>query len=101
MPASIAAIADPAAESVQEKGRGVPTAPFPPALRSCRLEHGQDTCRLGIRRCDSLKVCSNTAQLGVHERLHEMQATIQPREKFVLNLVMHREGNFGAIRTDF
>src|SRR5438046_1771625 len=87
------------APSVQEKGRGVPTAPFPPALRSCRFEHGQDTCRLGIRRCDSLKVCSDAAQLTVHKCIHEMQSAIQPREKFVLNLVMHRERNLGAIRT--
>src|SRR6184192_2318798 len=87
------------AASVQEKGRGVPTAPFPPALRSCRFENGQDTCRLGIRRCDSLKMCSDAAQLGVHKRIDEMQSTIQPREKFVLNLVMRRERNFSAIRT--
>src|SRR5947209_7099519 len=87
------------ATSAQEKGRGVPTAPFPPALRSCRFEHGQDTCRLGIRRCDSLKVCSYAAQLGVHKCIHEMQSTIQPREKFVLNLVIHRERNLSAIRT--
>src|SRR5205807_8615222 len=89
------------AASVQEKGRGVPTAPFPPALRSCRFEHGQDTCRLGIRRCDSLKMCSDAAQLAVNKRVHEMEATIQPRKKFILNLVVHREGDLGAIRTDF
>src|SRR6266576_3614658 len=87
------------ATSAQEKGRGVPTAPFPPALRSCRFEHGQDTCRPGIRRCDSLKVCSDAAQLAVLKCIHEMQSAIQPREKFVLNLVMHRERNLGAIRT--
>src|SRR5207248_6298031 len=83
--------------SVQKKGRGVPTAPFPPALRSCRLEHGQDSCRLRVRRCDSLKVCSNTAQLAVDERVHEMQSPIQPREKFVFNFVVHRQGDFGAV----
>src|SRR5437870_7339264 len=85
--------------SVQKKGRGVPTAPFPPALRSCRFENGQDNCRFGIRRCDSLKVCSDAPQLGVHKCIDEMQSTIQPREKFVLNLIMHRERNLGAIRT--
>src|SRR5437870_13907444 len=85
--------------SVQKKGRGVPTAPFPPALRSCRFENGQATCRLGIRRCDSLKVCSDAAQLGAHKCIDEMQSTIQPREKFVLNVIMHRERDLSAIRT--
>src|SRR5437773_9164987 len=89
---------DPPAEKVQEKGRGVPTAPFPLALRSCGFEHGQDTCRLGIRRCDSLKVCSDAAQLAVHKRLDEMQSTIEPREKFVLNLVISRARYLGPIR---
>src|SRR5438270_12189514 len=85
--------------SVQEKGRGVPTAPFPPALRSCSFENGQDTCRLGIRRCDTLKVCSDAAQLGVDKRIYKMQSPIQPREKFILDLVMHGERDFSAIRT--
>jgi hypothetical protein len=86
---------------LQEKGRGVPTAPFPPALRSCRLEHGQDSCRLGVRRCDSLKVCSNRAQLAIDECVHEMQSPIQPREKYVFNLVVHGQGDFGAVRPHF
>src|SRR5262249_16820749 len=87
------------ATSVQEKGRGVPTAPFPPALRSRRLEQRQDSCRLGIWRCDSLKVCSNSAQLAIDKRVHELQSPIQPREKFVFNLVVHRQGDFRAVRS--
>src|SRR5436189_192900 len=83
-----------------EKRRGVPTAPFPPALCSSRFEHRQDSCRLRIRHCDPLKVCSNAAQLRIDKCLYEMQSAIKPREKFIFDRVMHRERDFCATRTN-
>ena len=65
------------------------------------LEHRQYARVLEVAGSDAFKVCANTPQLGRHKTIHEMQASIQPRKQLILNLVMKRQRDFGAIWPNF
>ena len=43
---------------------------------------------------------ADAAQLGSHKAIHKMQTPIQPGEKFVLNFVVDRKRDLGAVRPD-
>jgi hypothetical protein len=52
-------------------------------------------------RSDSGKVKLNPANFRCDEGVHETPAVIQPREKLVLDFVMHRQSCLRAVRPDF
>ena len=46
---------------------------------------------------DSFEVRTDTAQFGSHKTVHEVQAAIQPGKELILDVIVNRERNFGAI----
>src|SRR5205814_10584945 len=43
---------------------------------------------------------ADASQFGVHKAVHKMQTAIKPREKFVFELVVDRECDLRAVRSD-
>jgi len=67
---------------------------------SGRLEYGHNTRVIEIACCDAFKMRTDAAQFGGHETVHEMQTAVEPGEQFVLDLVVNRERDLGAIWTN-
>src|SRR5438045_545051 len=64
----------------------------------CRFEHCQQRRPLHIRRGDAFEMSPNTTQFRIHERINEVKPSIQPGEQLVLDLILHRQRDFGAVR---
>ena len=50
---------------------------------------------------DAFEVRADTAQLGSHKTIHIAQAAIQPGEELILDVIMNRERDFGAVWSNF
>src|SRR5262249_35857526 len=64
---------------------------------SSRLEHRQYARVVEVAGCNAFEMCTDTAQLGSHKTVHEMQSAIQPCKQLILDFVMNRQRDFGAI----
>lgn len=69
-------------------------------LRHGRFQHRHDWHALGVGGGDAFEVRPDAAQLRVNERVDEMQVSIEPGKQAVLDLVMDRDRDLGAVRPD-
>src|SRR6266542_1169695 len=68
-------------------------------LSGCsRLEQGHDALAIQIAGRDAFEMRANTAQFRSHEAIHKMQTPVEPREQFVLDLVVNRQRDLRAVR---
>jgi len=65
-----------------------------------RLEHGHDARVIQIADRDAFEMRADAAQFRSHEAVHKMQTPVEPREQFVLDLVVNRERDLSAIWPD-
>ena len=69
-------------------------------LRCRRFINGQHSHAFDYRRGNPFEMRANTAQRRCHKRVDKTEAAIKPGKKLTSNLVMQRQRDFGAIRTD-
>src|SRR6266567_1141667 len=62
-----------------------------------RVEHRHDARVFEIARRDAFEMRADAAQFGSHKTVHKMQAPIQPRKQLVLDLVVDRKRDLGAV----
>src|SRR5260370_19440670 len=65
-----------------------------------RLEHGHNARLIQIACRDAFEMRTDAAQFRSHETVHEMQTPVEPREQFVLHLVVNLEGDLRAVCTN-
>jgi hypothetical protein len=86
----------------KKRGAGAPRF-FPNlnySLGCGRLEDRHHRGPFHHRSRDSFEMRTQAAQLGGYKRIDEVEATIEPGKQLVLDVVMHRQGHFGAVRAD-
>src|SRR5207237_9297287 len=66
--------------------------------RSLKPWNNRHTLNVGCS--DPFKVRPNAAKFRIHKCVDEVQVAIEPREQAVLNVVMDRKCDLGAVRPD-
>ena len=65
-----------------------------------RLEHWHEWDPLNVGRGDAFKMRSNASKFGIYKSIDKSEVAIEPCEQAIVDLIMNRQRDLGAARTD-